>query len=289
MFSRIKSSLILLMAVVLVLAVSGCGSSLDQARQLNNEGKKKEALNMAIPYLTDEDAGVRMKAVKLVQRIGGNQAGAALTRRLDIEPDRAVQVAVIKAVGVLRYEGAADKLVEMAPNVRGEAFYATAGAMRNIGQAALNPLLVQFDRATGNKEDYKKIIIQVGPTVTDSIIGNLKGKSYFQNKSNYDVLVALRSPKTAMLLLPYIEDEEVAPHVVDAMSQLGRLAVDPTIAYLKKALKKGTSAVVRERLVSILGMLRSPKATPVLESLAQDDSDRVRIAVDNALKRIRGF
>ena len=116
----------------------------------------------------------------------------------------------------------------------------------------------------------------------------MESKSYFENQGNFEILISIRNPKVASMLIPYIEDEAVAHLVVEGLTQLGSLAIDPVIQKLQAA-AKSPNAVLKERLVKVLGQLKDPRATVLLETLAQDESELVRIAVERALFQIRGF
>lgn len=287
MIVRFNTWASLLACLTVVLFFTGC-ASLDKARQLSEAGQKEEALNMAAQFLDDDEPGVRLEALEIIGQIGGDRAGQLSATKLN-DPDRAVQLQAIRNVGTTSYAPASGALVALTLSVRGESFEAVAKSVRAIGIDATGILLSSFDSSRGNdRKAYKKMIIAVGPTMTTAVLANLGGRSYFDNRDYFDILVELRSPKVATLLLPSIEDDEVARHVVESLGQLGELALDPTLSYLKQRLGPD-NAIVRERLVQVLGNLRDPRAVPTLEGLSTDDDERVRIAVDDALRRIRGF
>lgn len=271
----------------LFLLLQNC-SSLSKVEELHNSGQDDKALEMLEPYISDSDPSVRLEAIQLAGKIGGKKAGAMIQTRLK-DSSRKVQMAAIKNIGKLKYEPASDDLVSLSPHVRGEMLEETATAIRKIGQPAITRLLKKFRYSTSDRKHYKRMIIQVGPLVTDPMIQNLKGKSYFENRDTFEILVALKSSRVAVLMLPAIEDMEVADHVINGLIQLGRVAVDPTISYLKDAIKKKKSAVIRERLVKVLGELRDSRAVSILEELSNDENDRVRNEVDRALNVIRGY
>jgi HEAT repeat protein len=89
-------------------------------------------------------------------------------------------------------------------------------------------------------------------------------------------------------MIPYLADEEVAEQVIEAMKQLGSNAVEATITALKIKKKSG-ELLVTERLIRILGLLKAKSGIDLLESYSQNDSERIRNAVEQSLYQIRGF
>ena len=67
---------IISIAFIFLLILSAC-SSIEKAEALHRQGEKEDALDMAISLLDDDNEKVRMRAVKLVGRIGGEEAGPA--------------------------------------------------------------------------------------------------------------------------------------------------------------------------------------------------------------------
>jgi HEAT repeat protein len=268
--------------------LAGCGSSIEKARSLNREGKRAEAVAMAKDLLKGDDPKVQVKAADLLGDIGGMQAGEALMEALDYPSP--VQDAAIRNLGKMRHEPASKKLVSLVPGVRGETFEDLAKAIRQIGVEATDVLVKKFSNSSGTtKDQYKKMILAVGPTVADSVAKNLTGKSYFENKGNFDILIAFKNPRVAGLLLEYIGNIEVAPMVVEGLTKLGSMSVNPTIAALEKLTGRSGDTVLKERLIEVLGNLQDQRAVPLLEKLTLDDDDRVRNKATTALRKIRGF
>lgn len=276
----------LLVGIAFLLA--GCGSSIEKARSLNREGKRAEAVAMAKDLLTSDDPKVQVKAADLLGDIGGRQAGEVLIEALDDPPP--VQEAAIRNLGKMRHEPASKKLVSMVLDVRGETFEELAKAIRLIGVEATDILVKKFSNASGNaKSQYKKMVLAVGPTVADSVAKNLAGKSYFENKGNFDILIAFKNPRVAGLLLEHIGNIEVAPMVVEGLTKLGSMSVSPTIGALEKLEGRPGDTVLKERLIEVLGNLQDQRAVPLLEKLTLDDDDRIRNKATTALRKIRGF
>ena len=75
------------------LIISGC-ASIQDAESLYNKGDKEAALNMAITLLDKDDPGIRLRAVRLIGKVGGEKAGSALRQRI-MDPDSKVQKEVI--------------------------------------------------------------------------------------------------------------------------------------------------------------------------------------------------
>ncbi len=72
------------------------------------------------------------------------------------------------------------------------------------------------------------------------------------------------------------------------MRHLGKNAVEATILALKKQ-KKDQDLLVTERLIKILGLLKAKTGLELLESFSQNESERIRNAVEHSLYQIRGF
>lgn len=268
--------------------LAGCGASLEKARSLNREGKRAEAIAMAKKLLSSDDPKVQVAAADLLGDIGGKRAGEVLIDALDDPPP--VRKAAIENLGRMRHEPAAKKLVSLVPDVRGETFEELAKAIRLIGIKATDLLVKKFSTQSGTLKDrYKKMILAVGPTVADSIAKNLAGKSYFENKGNFDILIAFKNPRVAELLLDHIGNVEVAPMVVEGLTKLGSMSVNPTISALQKLEGREGDTEMKERLVEVLGNLKDQRAVPLLEKLTLDEDDRVRNKTATALRKIRGF
>ena len=272
----------------LLLILSGCGASLENARKLNSEGKRAEALAMAKELLKDDDVKVRIGAVNLIGNIGGKQAGEALIDVLDDPPP--VKDAAIRNLGKLRYEPASKKLVSLIPDARGETFEELAKTIRKIGPVATDELVAKFSSLPDNGRDrHKRMILAVGPTVAESIAKNLAGKSYYDNKANFDILIAFKNPKVANLLLEHIGNIEIADMIVEGLTKLGSSAVNATISALSMLKGRSGDTEMKERLIEVLGNLQDQRAVPLLEEMTLDDADRVRNKATTALRKIRGF
>ncbi|MBF0238486.1 MAG: HEAT repeat domain-containing protein [SAR324 cluster bacterium] len=279
----------LLCGIALVMALAAC-SSLDKAEQLYQQGEKDKATDIAIGFLDSSDKGERTRAADLLGKIGGDKAGKALTEKID-DPDPEVQATIIVNVGKTGYTPASAKLVKMVPDARGEIFEAVGKAIRQLGDPAISLLVEDFHAPSkkASQEQIKKMLVYIGPGVTESIARSMKNKSYFENKANFDILIEIRNPAVASMMLPYIEDEEVAHLVVEGLTKLGSMAVDPVMEKLRIVSQASGNAALKERLVKVLGQIKDPRATTILEPMSQDESDLVRQAVDRALYQIRGF
>ncbi len=269
--------------------LTGC-ASLDKARSLYNEGKDREAIKMAATFLKDGDPAVRLKAVELIGEIGSNEAGKVLMPVLDDE-DAQVQIAAIKILGKMKYAKASNKLVQMSISTDDEVFEAVAGAIRNIGDPALELLVKRYNKAGSKKEKnaYKLAMFEVGPSVAAAIAKSLKGKSYFENKDNFDLLIEFKNPMVGEWLLDELENEEVADMVVEALIKLGKNAVRPTLNRLKATARRDGYVDLKERLIKTLGELKAKSAVSLLESLSNDKNERVSNAAEFSLRKIRGF
>lgn len=273
--------------ILLFLVLTGC-ASIEKAESLHRQGEKEAALDMAISLLEDDSPKVRLRAVKLVGKIGGSDAGPALHPRLG-DPDDRVRREVVRNLGGLQYEPAMEDLADMVPDSNSEMVRALADAFKGYGKPGLDLIVSRYDSSQGSsRANYKDLLIAVGPEIADSISKLLKGRSFFENRDTFDVLRSVKNPKVATLMIPYLADEEIADQVMEAMRRLGRNAVEATITALQKQKKSG-ELLVTERLIRILGLLKAKSGIEMLESYSQHESGRIRNAVENSLYQIRGF
>ena len=282
----IKLSLILFSSLILV---SSC-ASIQEAESLYKKGDKDAALNMAISLMDKDDPGVRLRAVRLIGKVGGEKAGSALRQRI-MDPDSKVQKEVINNLGKLKYEPAMEDLVDLVPESDEGLIRAIGGAFANYGESGIDMLVERYEDPSekANRRAFKQTLILVGPNVAPSIIKNLRGKSFFENRDSFDILQKVKNPKTARMMLPYLKNEEVAEQVIEATVKLGSSAVNAAIDALNAMDSKNEDIRVREGLIKVLGELKDPRAVETLESLSQHSSERIRDAVDQALFKIRGF
>ena len=278
-----------LLGLVLLLIASGC-SSIDKAESLYQEGDKQAALEMAISLMDEDEPAVRLRAVKLIGKIGEISAGSTLLKHLN-DPDGKVQREIIVTLGQLKYEPALDSLLDLAVTADETQIRALASSFRSYGKEGIDRLVTRFDSPTetSNRGAYKVLMIQIGADVAPSIIGILKGRSFFENRENFEILVRVKNPCVARLMLPFLEDEEVATQVVEAIGRLGSGAVNATIDALNQMKGKALNIPMMENIIKILGELKDPRAVESLEPLSQHSSERIRDAVDRALFQIRGY
>ena len=279
----------ILYCFIIVFTFYGC-SSIDQAESLYRQGENEKALEMALNFLNKDDSKIRLRAVRLVGKVGGENAGSALRQRI-MDPDSKVQKEVIKNLGKLKYEPAMEDLVDLVPESDEGLIRAIGGAFANYGEPGIDMLVERYEDPSekSNRRAFKQTLILVGPNVAPSIIKNLRGKSFFENRDSFDILQKVKNPKTARMMLPYLKNEEVAEQVIEATVKLGSSAVNAAIDALNAMDSKNEDIRVREGLIKILGELKDPRAVETLESLSQHPSERIRDAVDQALFRIRGF
>ena len=284
---KLTSGLVVL-GLMMILVFTGC-ASIEKAEALHRQGEKQEALEMAISLLEDENSKVRLRAVKLVGKIGGPEAGPALHQRL-AEKDARVHREVVRNLGRLQYEPAIEDLADLAPEASTDLVRALADAFRDYGKPGIDILVSRYDSPSqsSNRAAYKDLMIAIGPEIADSISKLLKGRSFFENRDTFDILRRIKNPRVATLMLPYLADEEVAEQVIEAMKHLGKNAVEATILALQIQKKTG-ELLVTEKLIRILGLLKAKSGIEMLESYSQHDSERIRNAVEHSLFQIRGF
>ena len=285
----LKYQIFLIFSLILVFFTSGC-SSIDKAESLYREGDKHAALEMAISLMDKDEPAVRLRAVKLIGKIGEKSTGSTLLKHLN-DSNSKVQREIIVTLGQLKYEPALDGLLDLAVTADEAQIRALASSFRSFGKEGIDRLVTRFDSPTetSNRGAFKALLIQIGPDVAPSIIGILKGRSFFENRENFDILVRVKNPRVARLMLPFLEDEEVASQVVEAIGRLGSGAVNATIEALDQMKGKESNIQVIENIIKILGELKDPRAVESLESLSQHSSERIRDAVDRALFQIRGY
>jgi len=275
------------MAVAFFLA--GC-SSLDKANALLREGKNDEALAMAIGYLSDGDPQVRIQAIKLVARIGGEKAGEALMPLLNDENADA-KIEAIKAIGIVGYQPAAKQLIEMMIPAKGLLFETIAGTISRLGTPAIDIIVSRMDLAAtqAEKDQFRKFLVAIGPQVAEAVAKSMKGKSAFENEEKFQILIALKNPKTSYLLVQQIDDVEVGHLVEEGLVKLGSMSEKPVMEELQNRISDTQNKAGKEALIKVLGDLKAKMAIPLLEQLSKDPSDLVRAAADHALTKIRGF
>ena len=276
------------LSLLIMLIFSSC-ASIEKAESLHREGEKQKALEMAISLLEDDNVKVRLRAVKLVGKIGGPEAGDALHQRLAV-PDGRVQLEVVRTIGKNQYEPALEDLADLVPDADEEMVRALADAFRAFGKTGTDLVVSRYDSPSlsSDRAAYKQVLIRIGPEIADSVIKLLKGRSYFDNRDTFDILKRIKNPRIATLMLPYLADEEVAEQVIEALKRLGTNAVEATINALRKKKKSG-ELLVTVSLIRILGLLKAKPGIEMLLSFSQHDSDRVRDAVEQSLFQIRGF
>jgi HEAT repeat protein len=273
--------------LLIIFVITGC-ASIEKAESLHRQGEKQAALEMAISLLEDDSSKVRLRAVKLIGKIGGPEAGPALHQRLG-EPDDRVRREVVRNLGGLQFEPAMEDLADLVTESNADMVRALADAFKAYGKPGLDLIVSRYDSSKGsNRANYKDLLIAVGPEIADSISKLLKGRSFFENRDTFDILRSVKNPRVATLMLPYLANEEIADQVMEAMRHLGRNAVEATITALQKQKKTG-DLLVTERLIRILGLLKAKSGIEMLESYSQHDSERIRNAVEHSLFQIRGF
>jgi len=276
-----------LLSLLIILVFTGC-ASIEKAESLHRQGEKQEALEMAISLLEDSSSKVRLRAVKLVGKIGGPKAGPALHQRL-AEEDARVHREVVRNLGRLKYEPAIEDLADLVPEASSDLVRALADAFRDYGKSGIDIVVSRYDSSeSSSRAAYKDLMIAIGPEIADSISKLLKGRSYFDNRDTFDILRRIKNPRVATMMIPYLADEEVAEQVIEAMKQLGSNAVEATITALQKQKKSG-ELLVTVRLIRILGLLKAKSGIDLLESFSQHDSERIRNSVEQSLFQIRGF
>jgi HEAT repeat protein len=289
MLIRIFKTFVIVGIVGLAIFLSGC-TGINQAQKLKDEGKNREALEMAKEYLHADDPKVRIKAIDLIGSINSNQSGKLITPSLD-DADLSVRDAAIKNIAYLRYEPATDKLMLMINSANEKTFELLGTAFRKIGNVATDKLIKSFDSTTDKNKRaiLVKMFKSIGSGITDLMIKSLEGKSAFENRDKFSILVALRSPKVAIIMVKYIGDESLGKLIVEGMVKLGHMSALPTIKELQKAMRENTKLETKIRLITVLGRIKDKRSVAILEKMTKDKNNQVRSMADDALLKVRGF
>ena len=123
--------------------IFGC-ASIQEAESLYKKGDKEAALNMAISLLDKDAPGVRMRAVRLIGKVGGKKAGSALRMRIR-DADSKVQKEVIKNLGKIQYEPAMEDLVDLVAESDDGLARVIGGAFANYGEPGIDMLVERYE------------------------------------------------------------------------------------------------------------------------------------------------
>ena len=237
-----------------------------------------------------EDPKVRQRAVRIAGKVGNDRAGKLLVLALrDASP--VVQTEAVRGLGANVYEPGIQPLLDLLPKADPDVIQAAGGALASYGAAALGKLVQLYTMPSqkANRGVYRQVLLQVGAPASEALIATLKGKSFFVNRDTFKLLQRMRNPKVATLMLPYLEDEEVAGQVAEAIGRLGSMGVSPTLDSITGYKNDPVDVRVLELHIRILGKLKDVRAAETLEALATHPSERIRDAVDRALFQIRGY
>ncbi|MBI1349102.1 hypothetical protein GC163_22765 [bacterium] len=221
------------------------------AEALGNIGDPKGATAL-IHVLGDPDAVVRANAAAALQRLGDKRAVKPLMKLLSDE-DADVCSRAAATLGELGDAQATPALLPLLQHSEANVRAAAAEALGRLGdELAAEPLTQLFYDEDENTR--------------------LKAVSAFRR---------FRSASAVAPLLQLLDDNNVAirQRAVDALGEMGNLAA---LERLIVTLKTDTAVEVRMAAAKALGLLRSPKALPVLEE-ALDDELTVRCRCISAL------
>ncbi len=287
---KLRNLMLLLVSTLLVLSLGACTKNIDDAEALYRAGQEDAALDVAEKLMEDENPEVRRRAVRLAGQIGNDRAGRLMLRGLR-DSNYRVQAESVRGLGANRYEPGIEPILDLLPSADPDVLQAAGGALSNYGQPALDELVRRYTLPSqkANRGVYRKVLLQVGAPAAEALITTLKGKSFFENRDTFALLQEMQNPRVATLMLPYLENEEVAEQVVEAIGRLGSKAVAPTLDSIKGYTNSPDDVRVLELHIRILGKLKDNRAIPTLEPLATHPSERIRDAADFAMTQIRGF
>ena len=287
---KIQTRILLAALAFFFVGIGGCTKTIEDAESLYRNGQEEEALDAAEKLMEHEDPKVRQRAVRIAGKVGNDRAGKLLVLALrDASP--VVQTEAVRGLGANVYEPGIQPLLDLLPKADPDVIQAAGGALASYGAAALDKLVQLYTMPSqkANRGVYRQVLLQVGAPASEALIATLKGKSFFVNRDTFKLLQRMRNPKVATLMLPYLEDEEVAGQVAEAIGQLGSMGVSPTLDSITGYKNDPVDVRVLELHIRILGKLKDVRAAETLEALATHPSERIRDAVDRALFQIRGY
>jgi HEAT repeat protein len=279
-----------MLALLLIFGVGACTKNIDDAEALYRSGDKDAALDVVEELMESEDPGVRRRAIKLAGDIGNDRAGRLMVRALQ-DPSPDVQKEAVRGLGKNAYEPGIEPIIDLLPKADPDVLRAAASALGQYGKPGLDALVERYvtPSESGNRGLYRQVFLQIGAPAAEALIVTLKGKSFFENRDTFALLEEMQNPRVATLMLPYLENEEVAEQVVEAIGRLGSKAVAPTLESIKGYSTSPDDVRVLELHIRILGKLKDNRAIPTLESLATHPDELIRDATDFALTQVRGF
>ena len=110
----LKYQHIFFIKLLFFIILNGC-SSIDKAESLYKSGDKEAALEMSISLLENENSRVRIRAIKLIGKIGGDRGGSALVGHLQ-DPNNKVKREIIVTFGQMQYVQAIEDLLDLIPD-----------------------------------------------------------------------------------------------------------------------------------------------------------------------------
>jgi len=285
-----RNLLALVCLALLTVGLGACTKTINDAEELFRNGQEEAALEVAEGLMDHEDSRVRQRAVKLAGKIGGDRAGKLLVKAIR-DPSPSVQAEAVRGLGAILYEPGIRAILEALPTADPDVLQAAGGALASYGSPATTELVRLYSTPSekSNRPVYRQVLISVGASASEALIGTLKNRSFFENRDTFKILVAMQNPRVATLMLPFLENDEVAGQVAEAISRLGSKAVNPTLESIKKYKNDSEDERILELHIQILGKLKDVRAAETLEALATHPSERIRDAVDRALFQIRGY
>ena len=292
MKANLKLSSLLLVALAFL--AMGCSKSLGDARTLESQGKLGEALTISLDHLEEDEAPVRIEALRISSRIGmkmgkpqSTKAGKKTVPLLQ-DVNKEVQVEAIKAVGRLQYLPAAPGLLNRLPVDGPQEEQAIASAFESMGTPAIKEVVTRLENGP-NKPAVRNLLLKIGPVIAPALVKSMGRKSAAQNKDKFAILIELQSKQVPALIVPYVDDIELADMIKKGLVQLGAASVNPIIQALQTRKGQPDKSTGNQLLMDALGDIKSKKAIPMLETMAGDSDVLIRSAAENALVKIRGF
>jgi len=275
---------------LLIFVFSSC-STLQDAKKAKRDGDNSKALDIAQGFLDDDnEPEERISAINIIGGIESSRSGELLVSLLDDENKSVVNAAIMN-LGRLRYGKAGKKLVSMIPDAERGTFTELADAFGKIGEPATDILIKEFDATSNaNRRDlYIKMFMAIGHEITDSLTKSLEGKSAAENRDKFRILVSLKNPKVAGLLVKYIDDEAIGNLVKTGLEKMGKDSAPSIIKELKKRVGSDENIDGTERLIQVLGKIKAQIAFQILKDLMDNSTnERIEKAADGALQQI-GF
>jgi HEAT repeat protein len=278
--------------------------------------KLETALPMIHQALSDPDLGIMESAVMALARFGSRAEYMADILSLLGKFGDTLDYAVIKSIGIVRYEQAGALLMEELQNkllsrnlvytileTIGELSYKPASefiinhylhhqdldirrmAVETLGrfsdQNSLQAIVgVVHDHHWSVRISALKALEKTaGPHVTQIILNALHDKDYLVRKNAIAILGNLRDVTAIPEIVKQLADNELKESASEAILNFGRSA----LPYLHRYINSNESIEIRERLIDLIGKIGESISVVPLMELLEDTNSNIRLAAIDSL------